>query len=208
MGTDGSIRFCDACGRTMAAGERLTQSGQSWVCADCHGATTPLPVAMAAPTDDDYPTFQAPPPRRTYVAPARKRTSGLGKASLVAGLVGIGLGLIPGIGLVGIVAAGIGWLLALIGLILALAVPNRREGAGVPVLGLIVCFVVPVIILIVQAAYGQALYERARDDAMAKVRRDADDAARERERIYAERMKTFDDIRRRNAMPPVTDEDE
>ena len=53
MGTDGSIRFCDACGRTTMANERLTHSGQVWVCAECHVASPPLVMATAAPEDDD-----------------------------------------------------------------------------------------------------------------------------------------------------------
>ena len=35
MGQDGGVRFCDACGRTIAAGEQLAHVADSWVCPAC-----------------------------------------------------------------------------------------------------------------------------------------------------------------------------
>jgi hypothetical protein len=65
-----------------------------------------------------------------------KSVSGLGIASLVVGIVGLVISLIPCVGLIGLPIAGIGLLLGLVGLIIALA--GKTEGAGLPISGIAV----------------------------------------------------------------------
>lgn len=143
MGVQEGIRFCDACGRTLGATEKLHASGSAWVCHGC------LPAASVAQAVEDWPPATR--QRRTVSArPSRRRASGLAKGSLVAAVAAALVGLIPGIGLFGWFIAGLGGLLALIGLILALAVPARNEGAGLPVAGLAACVAASVIIVVAQ----------------------------------------------------------
>ena len=47
MGVKDGIRFCDACGQTVGAGQKLVQSGGAWVCQSC--AVPVVPPRRPAP---------------------------------------------------------------------------------------------------------------------------------------------------------------
>ena len=63
MGVKDGIRFCDACGKTVSAGQKLIQSGGAWVCQNCA-----LPVV---------------PPRRVAPAPLLTRSVDAGLATKI-----------------------------------------------------------------------------------------------------------------------------
>jgi hypothetical protein len=62
-----------------------------------------------------------------------KSVSGLGIASVLVGVFGLIIGLLPCFGLVGLIVAGIGLILGLVGLIVALA--GQTEGVSMPIAG-------------------------------------------------------------------------
>jgi len=68
-----------------------------------------------------------------------KSVSGLGIASILVGVFGLIIGLLPCFGLVGLIVAGIGLILGLVGLIVSLA--GQTEGVSMPIAGTAVSLV-------------------------------------------------------------------
>ncbi|MBN2582533.1 MAG: DUF308 domain-containing protein [Planctomycetes bacterium] len=182
MGQRDGVRFCDACGRTMAADERLVQAGQAWVCSECASDR----VAVASPAEAMVAQMNTPPRPRGQTVHVHthqaKSVNGLGVAALVLGILAAIVCWIPLVNLVSIPLAGIGLLLAVIGFLIALT--GRKSGVGMPVSGAIVCIVailVPILMLvgvIGVAGAGAAAIEEANRKAAIEMKRQAEARAR------------------------------
>lgn len=129
MGQVDGVRFCDACGEAMNSEERLVRVGDNMVCAGCSGVGHQRPPAKAV-----------------------RSRSRLGAAALWCALAGIALCVLgpaiaimlkqPSIGAVqflGLLLTCLSVLLALVGLIVALA--TGREHPGLPAVALAIALI-------------------------------------------------------------------
>src|SRR5262245_45944239 len=105
---------------------------------------------------------------RTLPAPPGhgRMVSGLGVASLVLGLVGLVVALMPCVGMVGLSLSILALILGLVGLLVALA--DRRSGLGFPIAGMtvsVVACVVPFVWVYVLVSALETAARKARDSA-------------------------------------------
>ncbi len=117
---------CPKCGTAMSSPDSM--AGQAEKCPDC-GNITVVPTKQPS----------APPgPAATHVhIPTQKRTSGLGIASLVLGIVAVIGSWIPFVNFISIFLAAIGFIFGTIGFFNALI--SRRTSTNMPGSGVLVC---------------------------------------------------------------------
>ena len=149
---------CPKCKSDMDAPD--SQAGQAEICPDCGHPSVVPQQAQPVVVQPQPPQIVSPPivPQAQQqsvhihqtVAPTGKKTSGLGIAALVLGILAAITCWMPFIGILGMPLAVIGCMLGGIGLLLALI--GHKTSATMPISGLIVCIVSIVITVSITGA--------------------------------------------------------
>lgn len=156
---------CPKCNSDMDAPD--SQSGKAENCPGCgHPSVVPQqvqPVVVQPPLPRATTSPIVPQAQQQSVhihqtiAPAGKKTSGLGIAALVLGILAAITCWMPFIGILGMPLAVIGCMLGGIGLLLALI--GHKTSATMPISGLIICIVSIIITVLITGATVESLRE-------------------------------------------------